>query len=737
MVQDPKRREFLKVSAIVSSSMLISILLPGQVRGSDNANAELSQWCVYVHIHSDNSVSMQSPIMEMGQFMRTAGPMILADEMDLDWSLIQFDTTMPTFLRRDEQNNIVYAHAQIGTGGSQTLKNNWSYLRTAGAIVRQMLIEEAAARWGCEAARLTAKNSRIIDSQSSRQFSYGELAQQASTRRVDLSRLKLKHPSQFSIIGSSKASIDGRDIVTGKPLFGIDENYRNALHAVIDRAPAMGARIAGYNREAALAIPGVKQIVETPHHSGPHWPGGETQICAAGVAVLADSHWAALQGKAALATTWTDANRYAGLNSAAHRTALNALAQSSNPGKRHRDDGNVEQAFEQAEQVLVHTYERALLSHACMEPLNCIADVQKHHAVVVVGHQWPHQVALEVEQLTGIDALRVEVRNKRMGGGFGRKGETDFLREAIWLSHKVGQPVKVLWTRENDMQRDYFAPAAAVKIKAGLKQGRIQGWHMRQAQTGGEAESHGFPAHLISDCRIESLTANHPFPLGAWRGPGQMQQAFAVESMLDELAYAKGSDPLTFRLTLMGPAKIYPINFWAANEIDSGRMANCYRLAAKMAGWGRTLKNGQGLGIAGHFTFGTYVVFVLQVQVDKNRKLQLQKAWGVIDCGLAVNPNHIRAQMEGGFIDGLNAALFNQVTVQDSIVATTNFDRLRWMRMQEAPTQIEIDIIQGAQSPTGVGEPPVAPAPAALANAIYAASGLRLRRMPFAEHINI
>ncbi|QIL88533.1 molybdopterin-dependent oxidoreductase [Microbulbifer sp. SH-1] len=736
-MQNPHRRHFLKISALSAGAMLVSVTLPLRARSSSAQQPVSPQWCVYVSINRDNTVVMQSPIMEMGQFMRTAGPMILADEMDLDWSLIRFDLNMPTYLTRNRKGDLVYDHAQVGTGGSQTLKNNWTYLRTAGATIRRMMIEEAAERWDCSPERLTARLSQIIDTPTGRKFSYGDLAEKAARRQVDTNHLKLKQPAQFHIMGKNQPAIDARDIVTGAPLFGIDENYANALQVAIDRAPAMGAQIASYDKKAALAVPGVRQVVEMPHESGPHWPDGETQLRAAGVAVLADSFWAAMRGKDVLKTTWKDTPQYAGLNSKAHRETLKALARSDQPGKHLRDDGEVTRALQQADKVLEHCYERSFLAHACMEPLNCIADVRKDSATVVVGHQWPHAAALAVEEIAGIDALKVEVINKRMGGGFGRKGEADYLREAIWLSHEVGQPVQVIWTRENDMERDFFAPAAAVQIRAGVKQGRIHGWHMRHAQTAGEAESHNFPAHLVRDCRIESLAGNEPFPLGTWRGPRQMQQAFAIESMLDELAHAAAADPLAFRLALMEPAKAHPIDYWAADHLDSGRMARCYRSAAEMAGWGRKLEKGEGLGIAGHVTFGTYVAFVLQVHVDDNKQLSLQKAWGAIDCGFAVNPNHIRAQMEGGLIDGLNAALFNEAVIEDSQVQTRNFGQLRWMRMGETPLEIETEIIESDREPTGVGEPPVPPAPAALANAIFAASGLRLRRMPFSEHIRI
>jgi len=732
------RRSFLKATASAGALLMTIPLYPRIALASDKVMKSAGgQWSVYVTIHPDNTVTMVSPIMEMGQFMRTTGPMMIADEMDLDWSQISFSRAIPTPMKRDEKGEVTYDHAQIGTGGSQTVKNNWDYMRKAGATVRRMLIEEAAARWEVSPGTLTARDSFVIDPASGRRVSYGALAEKAALRKVDASIIKLKEKSRYRIMGKDAGIIDIRDMVTGKPLFGIDEDYPNALQAVIDRAPAIGATIATYDRAAALGIPGVKQIVEIEPQFEDHWPEGQAQIVAAGVAVLADNLWSAMKGKQALKTQWKNTSEYAQENSAEQIQAFHRQVTGDDTATVLKNDGDVDRALETADLVLDHTYEKPLWAHACMEPLNCIMDIRDDSATVVVGHQWPHRAAVEIESVTGIDALKVEIRSKRMGGGFGRRGEGDYLREAAVLAHKAKQPVKVTWTRENDMERDYFEPAAVMRVRAGLKGNRIVAWHHRQAQTKGDPEHVLFPAGLIANYRVEKFPSTSGIPAGPWRAPGQLQWAFAVESMVDELAYAAKEDPLAFRLRLMSPHKAHKVEHWSTDVIDSGRMAACYETAARLADWNRKRPKGIGLGIAGHFTFGTYVACVLEVTVSEGDALRINRAWGAIDCGFAINPNHIRAQMEGGFIEGLNAALFNSVIVRDGQVQNSNFDSLRWIRLREAPVDIKVSIIDNGYGPTGAGEPPVPPAGAALANAIFAASGKRIRRLPIADSMNV
>ncbi len=728
------RRDFIKVLT-AGGATLFGIPLP--LRGVSATTVPRSvsaDWCVYVSILDDNTVSMISPVMEMGQFMRTTGPMILAEEMDLDWSLISVSRDIPTLLKRSEDGGITYDHAPIGVGGSQAVRKNWDYMRKAGATVRRMLVEEAASRWQVEPDGLATEKNFVYDRAYSRRFSYGELAAAASQRRVNPDKVKLKNKAEYRIVGRDKGTVDIHALITGKPVFGIDEEYPDALQAVIERAPAIGAEILTYDKKAALAVPGVRAVIEIERNEDESWPEGRAQIVAAGIAVLAGNLWSAMQGRKALNAKWRNKSVYATLDSESEIQQFYEQVKGDVEAELTRNDGDVEKAFADADIVLDHIYEKPLLAHACMEPLNCVVDIREKDATIVVGHQWPHAAAAEVERITGIDAAKVEVRSKRMGGGFGRRGATDFLREAIMLGHKAKRPLKVTWTREDDTRRDFFGAAAVMRIRASLKNGKPTGWYHRQAHTRVKAEAKCFPAEVIKNFRVENIKSNSHIPVGTWRGPRQLQWAFAAESMLDELAYAAKRDPLEFRLELMKPHKAHPFDYWAAEVLDSGRMAKCYEVAASMAEWSRARPADTGLGIAGHFTFGSYVAFVIEVTVTGKNELRLNNAWGAIDCGFAVNPNHVRAQMEGGFIDGLNAALFNKATIKEGEVQTRNFDTLRWMRLQHAPRGIEVAIIENDREPTGAGEPPTAPAPAALTNAIFAACGRRIRKLPIADN---
>lgn len=729
------RRTFLKASVSAAGVLLITIPLPPRSSLAARAVEASSSWCVYLTLHPDNSAELMSPIMEMGQFMRTTGPMILADEMDLDWALVTISRDAPVRMIRNAQGEVAYEVGQANAGGSQTVRNNWDDMRRAGATVRRMLAEEAAARWQVPADSLVTRDSFVIDPTRNRRISYGELAGKAASRRVQPEQIKLKQRSDYRIMGRDARAADVRDIVMGRPLFAIDEDYPNALQAVIERAPALNAEIASYDMEAVLAMPGIRHLIELPRKIEDHWPGGNAQVLAAGIAVLADSLWTAMQGRKALQAQWKNA---ATDDSTAQLQEFHRLVAGRDIANKLVDDGDVDAAFATADLVLDHTYEKPLFAHACMEPLNCIADVRSDGATIITGHQVPHWVAREVELIAGIDALKVKVISKRMGGGFGRRAELDFIREAVTLSHRSKRPVKVTWTREDEIQRDFFDAAAVMRVRVALKNKRITAWHHRQAQTRGRPEARDyFPAKVVSNYRVENFTDTSNIPCGPWRAPTQLQWAFATESMLDELAHAVGEDPIAFRLQWLQPHQDYPIDNWAAKSIHSGRMAQCYQAAARLADWTRPRPKGTGLGIAGHFTFGTYAACVLEVSVSDQDELRLLRAWGAIDCGFAINPNHIRSQMEGGFIDGLNAALFNDVRVSEGRVVNDNFNSLRWMRLREAPVSIEVEIIDSAYDPTGVGEPPLAPAGAALANAIFAACGKRVRRMPIADSFKI
>lgn len=724
------RRGFLK-SGAAAGVWLLSTRAPGA--GGTSSAVTPGTWCVYVAIEPDNTVVMTSPVMEMGQFMRTTGPMLIAEEMDLDWDSIRFSTEVPVHVVADDKGQLSYPHAYMSAGGSQSVVRNWDRLRRAGATARRMLVEEAAERWGVPANRLATEKNFVVDATSGRRLSYAELAPQAAHRAVDPQSVTLKTPRQHRIIGSARANIDAREIVTGKPLFGIDADYPGALQAVICRAPAWGAEPASYDRAAALAVPGVRHVIDVERIMGSHWLSGETQIVAAGVAVVADTLWAAMKGKAALRPTWKNTSVFADQDSRAQLARMTELVkEASAPVRVTMDDGDVDAALAAADLVLDHVYEKPLLAHACLEPFNCIADVRADGATIVTGTQFPSTVMRVAAQITGLDPLSIHVVPKRMGGAFGRRAETDYVQEAVSLSHRLKTPVKVTWTREDEVEQDFFDPAAVTRIRAGLRNGKLVAWHHRQAATKGGAQDSCVPARLVENYRVELVRFDSHLRAGSWRPPMHLAWSFAAESMLDELAYAAQRDPLEFRLDLMKPHAVLPFTGYGSKTIDTGRMARCYEEAARLARWDRKRPKGTGLGIAGHLTHGSYAAFVVEVSVERER-LRIQHAWGAIDCGLAINPNHIANQMQGGFIDGLNAALFNRADVRDGRVVNNNFHTLRWMRMREAPFDIEVSIIPSTHEPTGVGEPPTPPGPAALANAIFAATGRRIRRLPIAD----
>jgi isoquinoline 1-oxidoreductase beta subunit len=366
-----------------------------------------------------------------------------------------------------------------------------------------------------------------------------------------------------------------------------------------------------------------------------------------------------------------------------------------------------------------------------MEPFNAIADVRESSVTIISGHQNPAGVANAVAETLDVDPMTIEVNSPRSGGGFGRRFSTDFVREAAVVSKELKQAVKITWTREDEIAQDQFGPGLVSRVKAGIdKNGKLTSLHIRQAKKRGGLWAQCFPAHLIPNYRAEVFAKDCGAPLGPWRGPGHLQFAFATESMIDEVATFLGSDPLAYRLQLMGEDRDFDYTDYGAEKISSGRMAKCYQAAADLADWGKARPEGVGLGIAGHFTFGSYAAFVVEVDARENGSFKVTEAWGAIDCGMPVNPNHIRNQMEGGFIDGLNAAMFNEITIEHGRVSNTNFHALPWMRMAQAPRSIETAIVKNDYPPTGVGEPPTAPAAAALANAIFAATGQRLRKLP-------
>ncbi len=732
------RREFLKVTA-TNAAMVVAISVPTALSAknsfkdntSKQARSQYDTWDIYLRIEPNNQIEIASPVQDMGQHMKTTGPMLIAEELDADWALVSC-VAGATHLKIDpKEKRATYRHANMGTGGSHAVRNNWEYLRQAGATAKQMLKQAAANTWQCDISDIKTKNSFLYRQSTSEKLSYGEVAELAASLPAPEKEMPLKPRHEYSIIGKDATTVDIDQIITGKPLFGIDMDYPGQVHAVIERSPYFDGKIKNYNKAAVMAVDGVLAVVEIAGQVD-----GDRRILSNGIAVVAKSLWSAMKARKQLQATWYKGS-FPDESSANLAEQGHAFCHSEKSGNIVRDDGNLDVGFKESELVLDKTYFTPFFHHACMEPFSCMADVRKDGATLVLGHQSPASAANTVAQLTGLDPLTIDVQAHRMGGGFGRKWMSDFVSEATYLSKQLKVPVKVTWTREDEMQQDYFAPMHTMRIKAGLdKNNKIAAWHYRGAAKRGGVQAKCFPANLIKNYRAEVFQQSCGTQVGAWRGPGHLQYTFATESMIDELAHSADSDPLEFRRALYQGKETFEYNSYGAKIIDARRMWRCFEQVAELADWHKPRGKNVGLGIAGHFTFGSYAAFVVEVEVTPGKatggksNYRITNCWGTIDCGLAVNPNHIRNQMEGGFIDGLNAAMFNQAEIDQGVLQTTNFDRLPMLKMAQAPFDVKVKIIENDFPPTGVGEPPTAPAAAALANAIYNACGQRIRKLP-------
>lgn len=729
------RRRFLQLSASATGTLLMTVSIPPMALASSKDNPtdnKLNLWSIYLTINPDNTVVIESPVQDMGQHMKTTGPMMIAEELDADWDLVTC-VAGKTHIKKVDKN-YAYQHADMSTGGSHAVKNNWQYLREAGAVAKNSLMLAAAAVWGCKLDALYAEKSFIYLKGSDKKLSYGQLG--AAAAKIPLPTgpipvtIPLKNRKDYKIFGTDVTTVDIDDMITGKPLFGLDMSMDNMLHAVIERCPHYQGKVKSVDDAAALKVPGVlKTIAIAPLMN----KRGTQKELSAGIAIVANSLWAAMKARRLLKVEW-DKGPFANESDELLMADFKRFCHSKDPGDILIEEGDVALGLANADKVFDQTYQTSHLAHACMEPFNAIVSAQKNQAMVITGHQNPVSVATSVGEILNIDPLNVDVRTARMGGGFGRRYQDDFVMEAALIAKHFDQPVKVTWSREDEVSQDYFGQAVCARLQVGVnREGKIDTWHLRQGQVIGSIRYGCFPHGLVDNFKVHRYNAGGGTPIGAWRGPGHLQHAFISESMIDEVAHALKEDPLDYRLKMLKPDKEIEYLGWGADIISSKRMAICYQTAAKMADWGKKRPPGIGLGIAGHFTFGSYAAFV--VEVDTNTlssvgQMRITKAWGAIDCGLPLNTNHIRNQMQGGFIDGLNAALFNEVKIAEGKVVNTNFDTLNWMRMADSPNDIEVEIIKNDYEPTGVGEPPTAPAAAALANAIFAATGQRLRSLP-------
>lgn len=730
------RRAFLQVSATAAGGVLLGMRFPRLAVAEDGA-----QLNGFVRIDPDGATVIGVSQPDMGQGMYTTMSMLVAEELDADWSRVTTEQ-LPFMIKRDEEGNLAWGLVPQGAGGSTSVVELYQPLREFGARARAQLLQAAAEHWQIPLDELATEPGAVVHPASGRRVGYGELAARAARIAPAEETPALKSPSDFRLIGQTVEAKANREVVTGTATYGIDVREPGMRHAVIARCPYFDGTLEGYDAEAALKVPGVEKVVAV---LGPK-PDEYYTTMAPGVAVVADSTWAAIKGREALNPRWARGPFADETTGRLNDACANALDRGE--GQVVQDQGDFDAALAEAARTVTRRYCLPYVHHATMEPQNCYADVREDRCTVIGPMQMPAGASRIAAKVTGLDRLAIEVRMTRLGGGFGRRLTSDYVAEAVTVSKEAGVPVQVLWTREDDMAHDFLRPGGWHELTAGLNEaGDVVAWRHRVASPSKyyrrpdrehwQSEIYGDdpPAGLVDNVRYEYFDMASGAWRGSWRAPAHTANAFTVQSFLDELAVETGRDPLEYRLAWLGESRTLPYGNHGGPEWNPGRLAEVLRVAAARAGWGRELPDGVGLGIAGHFTFGGYAAWVARVRVGAGGDLRVEKLTGAVDCGLAVNPNGIRDQMEGGACDALSTALAEELTIEAGRHRETNFHEYRLMRMRDAPPAIDVHIVQGADAPAGLGEPPVPPLAPAVTNAIYAATGKRLRRLPIGEQL--
>lgn len=692
------RRNFLRVSMIAGGGMLVGFSTSNNDTTTEMDESPFSP-NAYIKIAPDGNITLMSPNPEIGQGVKTSLVMLIAEEMNVDWQKIKVEIA-PLDAKYGSQT----------TGGSGAIRSRYTPLRQAGATARVLLITAAADTWAANISDCYAENGYVVNKTSGKKLSYGELATKAASLPVP-ANVPLKDPKEFNIIGTRVKDVDALAIVTGQPLFGIDTRREGMLFAVVARAPAHGKKIQSFDDNATLKVTGVKKVVQVKNS----------------VAVLATSTWAAIKGRAALKINWEDASKLE--STPDHDQAFKELL-SKPAATPNRNDGDVDAAMATASTVLDVYYEVPVLSHAQMEPLNFYADVRDGKAALYGPTQVPSSLVSAVAKELNIPVANISLGLPRQGGGFGRKLRPDNGIEAALISQAAQSPVQVQWTREDDMQNDFYRASGMFRMKAAIKDGNLEAWHQAFACLSNGRSPDTYPAGALKNLKIESHSLPTNIPTGPWRAPTHNVQAFANESFIDEVATALKKDPVALRLELFKKAKEQPVGKLA---YDPDKFISVIELVTKMCNWGKRPANTY-QGFSTWFSFNSYVAQVVELQMVKG-KPKITKVYCAVHCGKVVNLSGAENQVQGAVVDGLGHAMYTKLNFQQGAAVQTNFGPYNFVRMRSTPLDVVVGFVPSEENPTGLGEPGLPPIAPALANALFAATGKRYRKMPFADEI--
>ena len=700
------RRSFIKKSVSAGGGMLIGFSWLAGCAPADQQTKNIPEHWYDINAHlkiaNNGIVTIFSPNPEIGQNVRTSMPMVVAEELDVDWKNVRVEQAP---LHTD---HYVWQLA----GGSQSLRRGWQSLRLAGATARQSLINAAASRWNVNPKSCSTANGFIYNENGDK-LSYGEIAELAAS--IDTpAEVELKDPKDFKLIGTPVRNVDMEGILSGKALFGLDFYREGMLYAAAIRPPSFGLTLKQVDETAAKLIEGVIDVI----------PFGDK------VAVLATSTWAAFKGRKALRVEWNEPDFLE--DSEYHQKELNRLLEvgAKTP---ERKDGDIKSAFSNADKIIERVYEAPFLPHNCLEPMNFFANVTPEKVELIGPIQTPAWTREQIAELLGRPEEEISVQMTRMGGGFGRRLYGDFAKEAAEISNKSGKPILMVYSREDDMTAGIYRPASSYKFKAAIKNGQLTGYHLRGAGINMDSTVRPlfFPSGAIENLLLESHILESNITTGAWRAPVTNFLAFAEQTFFDELAEELKIDPVAFRLDLLEKAKSNPVG---NIEYNPEKLAGVIKLVAEKGNWNE--KNDKIYrGFSAYYSHNTYVAEVAEVVLEKGMP-RLKKVICAVDCGIVVNPIGALNQVEGAIIDGIGHAMFGELLFEKGKPLSQNFDDYRLIRMKEAP-KIEVHFVKSYEDPTGLGEPALPPAAGALANALYKATGQRIYNQPFVKNMPI